>query len=240
MISHAQPPPTDIVVPVQPGTVQSVTEQGAVVPDIIVNNLPAATGWLTQPVATLGAGVLAIIAACIAFGGVYLTQRVNRSTAKAQLRQQAAASVRQERSQMRALEAAAANEREKHHRETRSAALSEALSATMVARDAIVEYRGNLLAHSASTAGLSSVGRAVANSRPPDSTAARLATDALVGRAATLLMLGDEDAYMKMMTFSVACRRALDDEAEFGETQLVALGNGSTLAVDAIRKAYQT
>ncbi|NKW34843.1 hypothetical protein GS942_23425 [Rhodococcus hoagii] len=66
-------------------------------PLVIVQNLPADGGWNAQAWATIIAACIALTAAGIALFGVFYTQRVNRAATKAQLRQQRAMMIRQER-----------------------------------------------------------------------------------------------------------------------------------------------
>lgn len=104
-------------------------------PSVIQNITPDA-GWLTQPVATLLTGFLAVVAASIAFGGVYYAQRVSRATTKAQLRHQRAALIRQERQHNQTLSA----EFNRQARAERLAALSEALAALSALHEATLAF----------------------------------------------------------------------------------------------------
>lgn len=63
---------------------------------MVVQNLPANPSGLSPAWATVIAACIAVVAALIAFGGVWYAQRVTRATTKAQLRHQRAALIRQE------------------------------------------------------------------------------------------------------------------------------------------------
>jgi hypothetical protein len=81
-----QPPPTVVVEP-----------QLTFPPELLERLAPVEASGLTQPWATLLAGLFVLVAAFFAFGGVLYAQRVTRATTKAQLRQQRAAMIRQEK-----------------------------------------------------------------------------------------------------------------------------------------------
>lgn len=89
----AQEPPA-IVVPVPTVVVEP---QVTIPPELLERLAPVEASGLTQPWATLLAGFFVLVAALFAFGGVLYAQRVTRATTKAQLRQQRAAMIRQEK-----------------------------------------------------------------------------------------------------------------------------------------------
>ncbi len=74
-------------------------------PQILIENVPATASGLTQPWATFLAGCLAIVAATIAYLGIRHQAKQHVRATKAQLRQQRAAMIRQERQFQRTLEA---------------------------------------------------------------------------------------------------------------------------------------
>lgn len=89
----SQEPPA-IVVPVPTVVVEP---QVTFPPELLERLAPVETSGFTQPWATLLAGCLAVAAAVIAFIGVYHAQKVAIANSKAQLRQQRAAMIRQEK-----------------------------------------------------------------------------------------------------------------------------------------------
>lgn len=75
------------------------------VPQILIENLPAGSGGLTQPWATVLAGCLAVVAATIALLGIRHQAKQHIRATKAQLRQQRAAMIRQEKQLQRTIDA---------------------------------------------------------------------------------------------------------------------------------------
>lgn len=75
------------------------------VPQILIENLPAGSDGLTQPWATVAAGCLAVVAATIALLGIRHQAKQHIRATKAQLRQQRAAMVRQEKQLQRTIDA---------------------------------------------------------------------------------------------------------------------------------------
>ncbi|OZC55820.1 hypothetical protein CH267_14855 [Rhodococcus sp. 06-621-2] len=209
-------------------------------PDIVINNIPATAGdgfWdgLTQPQATVFAGVLAVVAAIFAFGGVYYSQFVLRRTTKATLRVQSMAGVRQQRQHEAQLTASAALERAKHRREVEYAALSAAMTSTLLARDSVIALRGNI--RDDDIIGRDPQEDAAAEARHPELLhAAQLAIDDAVSKAAALLMIGTDDAYKALMKLTAVSRRATIDIMPFSVHEFA---QASVEAIDAIRKAYK-
>lgn len=74
-------------------------------PQILIENVPATASGLTQPWATFLAGCLAIVAATIAYLGIRHQAKQHIRSTKAQLRQQRAVMIRQERQFQRTIEA---------------------------------------------------------------------------------------------------------------------------------------
>lgn len=215
-----------------------------------------------QPTATVGAGLLAIGAATIALTGVLLTQRTNVRTTKAQLRQQRAAMIRQEKQHAAQLElqrkateeqrnlhaeqlaASADLEREKHDRQVmyqaRMAACS-ALIALTTASTAVQRAIDNDVADY-----LVNNPRGARDAAPRTRTddavrACSEARDACSTTAAGLLILGDVTAYETIMAFTNAVGRWLlsDSVRNMGtisELQVWEHGIVRTIAIGALSK----
>ncbi|MGW5339184.1 hypothetical protein ACWEQD_12265 [Rhodococcus pyridinivorans] len=108
------------------------------VPTFVIQNIPADPSGLTQPWATLGTGVLAVVAAVIAYLGVRHAQNVAVRNTKAQLRQQAVVSLRQQKQHQAQLDAQAEIERSKHRREKTFDAMSETVESLIELRSAFI------------------------------------------------------------------------------------------------------
>lgn len=210
----------------------------ATLPDIIVNNIPATShALLTQPVATVIAGTLAIIAAGIAFAGVRYAQKVAIASSKATLRVQSVAALRQQRQHEAQLDATAELERSKHRREVEYTALSAAMNATLKARDAMVSYARYVSQHDGRyKSELRNTPFSVESTGPTVAQSAQAAVEDAVARAAALLMLAHEDAYLAMMDFTAVCRESLM-EGSMPDPGKIA--TTSVAAIDQIRKAYK-
>ncbi|WP_058037055.1 hypothetical protein [Rhodococcus sp. KB6] len=75
------------------------------VPQIVIENLPPTSSGLSQPWATVIAGLLAIAAATIAYFGIRHQAKQHIRATKALLRQQGTAMIRQEKQAQRAIDA---------------------------------------------------------------------------------------------------------------------------------------
>ncbi|KZL33190.1 MULTISPECIES: hypothetical protein [Rhodococcus] len=204
---------------------------------IVVNNLPdpPSDAFLTQPLATLAAGVLAIVAASIAFLGVVYTQRRTARATRAQLRLQSVLALRQQRQHEAQLEATAELERSKHRRQVEYEALSAALPAVMDARDAIIQLLGRIDERDPQSP--------LRGGTTPDlrTHAGRLesaqqAVDDVTAKGAALLLIGQETAYLQVMEFSNVCRKAMTDGFQFDIQKFAGV---TTNAIGAIRDGYK-
>lgn len=114
----------------------------------------APDGWVTQPIATIIAGLLAIIAALIALVGVRITQQTTMRSTRLQL------------------EAAAKLDRDKHDRDVLFAVLTDVLSSVVTSHTAVLRVgnAGNpeswLLARDALTASAATAVKLLLVDRP--------------------------------------------------------------------------
>ncbi|MFE5877780.1 hypothetical protein ACFQ6H_21165 [Rhodococcus sp. NPDC056506] len=206
-------------------------------PPAVSDNLttPPPDVFLTQPWATLAAGLLAIVAASIAFFGVWYTQMRTARATRSQLRLQSVFALRQQRQHEAQLDATAELERAKHRRQVEYDALSTALPAVLKARDAIIALQGRM-DDDEPTSPKNRRATGVLSEHAARLSTAQVTTDDAVAKAASLLLIGQEDAYLRVMKFTSICRAATIDGAPFSIHEFA---EASTLAIGSIRDAYK-
>lgn len=223
---------------------------------------------VAQPLATLGTGLLAVVAATFALAGVLLTQRTHVNTTKAQLRQQRAAMIRQERQhraqldqQLKAmaaqqsqheaqLSAQAEVERKKHRREATFEALRSTVSSVISVRDACIAIDRAIDEDLTVPASLREASKNLVRdpAAPPElglheKEAARACESArarLTADSALLLLLDMEDSYKAVMKFNNAVGTRLNQSpsAKTTETELHMIAATFTTAIGSLRGKY--
>jgi len=186
-----------------------------------------------QPIATAGAGFLAVGAATVALIGVFITQGTNVRTTRAQLRHQRSALLRQDRL-----------EEEKHERQAKHEAkiiAANAIVALTTASTAVNEAIARKKARQAKAEGAPANPLAALGTADPVTAAIRACQevrDACTASAVVLLVVGERDAYLKTQDYANGVGRWLTttakDRDEISIAEVLEHGMLRTAAIAAI------